>query len=77
MKHMNKRCYMVAILMVRQFLIDNIIQVDIFPKQPPNFDIYHWVVKIEIRVFTGETSVTPTLHSGSCLPIETEDCFCQ
>lgn len=48
-KHMNKRCYVVAILMVTQFLRDNTIQVDTFPKWPPNFDTYHWVVKIEIR----------------------------
>lgn len=41
MKHMNKRWYIVASLMVRVFLRDNIKQVDMFPKWPPNSDWVH------------------------------------
>lgn len=74
---MNKRCYVVAILMVRQFLRENIIQVDMFPKWLPNFDMYRWVAKIEIREGSLGTPQLPTLHSGSRLPTEIEDCFCQ
>lgn len=39
MKHMNERCYIGAILMVRLFLRDGIKQADMFPKWPPNFNI--------------------------------------
>lgn len=38
-KHMNKRCYIVAIVIVRAFLRYNIEQADVFPKWPLNFDI--------------------------------------
>lgn len=74
---MNKRYYVVAILVVTQFLRDNIIQVDTFSKWPPNFDVFHWVAKIEIRECSLGRPQLPTLQSGSCLPAETEDCFCQ
>lgn len=63
--------------MVRLFLKDNIIQVDTFPKRPPDFDMYHWVVKIEIRECSLGRPQLPTLHSGNRLPTEIEDCVCQ